>query len=164
MTAFLRPLRTLFLASFTFASGCIVVAQTNPFVGTWKFVPERSHFDRTAPKDIKLRFLIDKDQLREEEEITLSNGTTRTVVFIPQYDHQEHPLTMSGETKHKTHAVLWTRVDDRTIERRIDHDNGLEYTTERLSVSPDGQTLTETHLGKRPDGTPYEAVITFVRQ
>ena len=72
--------------------------------------------------------------------------------------------TMSGETKHKSHAVLWTRVDDRTIERRINHDNGLEHPTERLSVSPDGQTLTETHFGKRPDGTPYETVITLVRQ
>jgi hypothetical protein len=78
MTAILRALRTLFLASFTFTSACIVAAQTNPFVGTWKFVPERSHFDRTAPKDIKLRFLIDKDQLREEVEITLSNGAKRT--------------------------------------------------------------------------------------
>lgn len=145
MTAILHPL--LFLASFTFAGACMVAAQTNPFVGTWKFVPERSHFDRTAPKDIKLRFLIDKDELREEEEITLSNGTTRRAVLIPQYDNQEHPLTMSGETKHKTHAVLWTRVDDRTIARRINHDNGLEYTTERLSVSPDGKILTETHSG-----------------
>jgi hypothetical protein len=164
MTAILRALRTLFLASFTFTSACIVAAQTNPFVGTWKFVPERSHFDRTAPKDIKLRFLIDKDQLREEVEITLSNGAKRTWVFIPQYDHQEHPLTISGETKHKTHAVLSTRVDDRTIELRINHDNGLEYTTDRLSVSPDGQTLTQTHSGKRPDGTPYEEVIAYVRQ
>ena len=101
MTAILRALRTLFLASFTFTSACIVTAQTNPFVGTWKFVPERSHFDRTAPKDIKLRFLIDKDQLREEVEITLSNGAKRTWVFIPQYDHQEHPLTISGETNIK---------------------------------------------------------------
>ena len=164
MTAILRALRTLFLASFTFTSACIVAAQTNPFVGTWKFVPERSHFDRTAPKDIKLRFLIDKDQLREEVEITLSNGAKRTWVFIPQYDRQEHALTISGEAKHKTHAVLSTRVDDRTIELRINHDNGLEYTTDRLSVSSDGQTLTQTHSGKRPDGTPYEEVIAFVRQ
>lgn len=85
MIAILR--HVLFLASFTFAGACMVGAQTNPFVGTWKFVPERSHFDRTAPKDIKLRFLIDKDELREEEEITLSNGTTRGAIFIPKYDH-----------------------------------------------------------------------------
>ena len=165
MTTILRPLRALLLASFTFASACMVAAQTNPFVGTWKLVPERSHFDGPhPPKDIKLRFLIDKDQVREEEEITLWNGNTRTSFFILQYDHQEHPFTISGETKHKTHAVLLTRVDERTIEQRINHDNGLEYTTERLSVSPDGQTLTRTNSGKRPDGTPYEAVITFVRQ
>ncbi len=78
-------------------------------------------------------------------------------IFTPQYDHQEHPLTISGETKHKTHAVLWLRVDDHTIERRVNHDNGLEYTTERLFVSSDGQSLTETHLGKRPDGTPMRS-------
>ncbi len=136
-------------------------AQKNRFVGTWQFVPERSHFEGTAPKDIKLQFLIDKGELREKEEITRSNGTALITIFIPQYDHQEHPLTISGETKHKTHSVLWTGVDDHTIERRINHDNGLEYTTERLSVSSDGQTLTERHLGKHPDGTPYETVITF---
>jgi len=138
-------------------------APTNPFVGAWKLVPERSHFEGTAPKDIKVRFLIDKDELREEEELTRSNGSTRTAVFIPKYDGVEHPFTMSGETKHKSHAALWTRTDDRTIERRINHDNGLEYTTERLSVSPDGETLTETHFGKRADGTSYEIVIVLQR-
>jgi ketosteroid isomerase-like protein len=163
MSAILRLLRTLFLASFTFAGGCIVAAQTNPFTGTSKFVPERSHFEGTTPKDIKVRFLIDKDELREGEELTRSNGSTRTAVFIPRYDGMEHPFTMSGETKHKSHAALWNRPDDRTIERRIDHDNGLEYTTERLSVSPDGETLTETHFGKRPDATSYETVIVLQR-
>lgn len=48
--------------------------------------------------DIKLRFSIDNGQLKEEEEQTLSNGTTRTAIFIPQYD------------------------------RRIRHDKGLTYT------------------------------------
>ena len=71
---------------------------------------------------------------------------------------------MSGETKHKTHAALWTRIDDRTIERRINHDNGLEYATERLSASADAQTLTETHFGKRPDGTAYETVWAFAKR
>ena len=47
----------------------------NPFVGTWKFLPERSHFDRTSPKDITLRFVIEKGELREEEEVVLSNGS-----------------------------------------------------------------------------------------
>lgn len=138
-------------------------AQTNPFVGTWKLVPEHSHFDRAAPKDITLRFLIDNGELTEQEQVILSNGSTRTTIFIPQYDGLEHSFSMSGETKHKSHAVLWTRVDDRTIERRINHDNGLEYTTERLSASPDGQTLTETHSGKHPDGTPYETAIVLQR-
>src|SRR5215469_18223426 len=163
MVAILR--RHVLVAIFVFAGACLVAGQTNPFVGTWKLVPERSHFDGPhPPKDVKLRFLIDKDQVREEEEITTWNGATLTKSFIPQYDHQEHPFTISGETKHKTHAVLSTRVDDRTIEQRINHDNGLEYTTERLFVSPDGQTLTKTILGKRPDGTPYETVISFVRR
>ena len=163
MVAILR--RHVLVAIFVFACACLVAGQTNPFVGTWKLVPERSHFDAPhPPKGTTLRFLIDKDQVRIEREITLWNGHTRSSVIIPQYDHQEHPFTISGETKHKTHAVLSTRVDDRTIEQRINHDNGLEYTTERLSISLDGQTLTETDSGKRPDGTPYEFVLTFVRQ
>ena len=164
MVAILR--RHVLVAIFVLACACLVAGQTNPFVGTWKLVPERSHFDGPhPPKDVKIRFLIDKDQVREEEEVTTWKGATLTKEFILQYDHQEHPLIMSGETKHKTHAVLWTRVDDRTIECRINHDNGLEYTTDRWSVSPDGQTLTQKHSVERPDGTSYEQYfVKFVRQ
>ena len=49
-------------------------------------------FEGIAPKDIKLRFLIDRGELREEEELTRSNRIARTAIFILEYDGQEHPL------------------------------------------------------------------------
>jgi hypothetical protein len=145
--------------------GPLAAGPPDPFVGTWKFVPEQSHFaSGRQPKDIRLRFVMDNGRLREEEETIRSNGSTFTATFIHEYDGKEHPIAMTGETKHRTHTVRLTRIDERTVERRINHDSGQQYTTERLALSPDLKTLTEMHVGTGSDGRPYETVETFVRQ
>jgi hypothetical protein len=168
MTKNIELLRILVRPALLFGAAAMVAsmatAEPNPFVGSWKFVPDKSRFDRRAPKDIKLKFVIDEGLLREEEETTTSDGRRFVGSYVHQYDGREHPFNLSGETRHRTHTVLWTRIDANTVERRINHDNGKEYTTERLAVSPDGNTLTETHWGKHVDGTAYEVVESFVRQ
>ena len=139
-------------------------AQTDPFVGSWRFVPERSRFAGTGPKDIKLRFAVETGKLREESEVIAQNGKSLVAVNIHRYDGEEHPFELVGETRHSKHTIRWKRIDDHTIEIRVNHDDGKEYTTERQVISPDGKELTLTHSGQRPDGTPYESVYTFVRQ
>ena len=140
-------------------------AQTDPFVGNWRWVPEES---RSTPNITwKLKFVFENGQLREELESHLqskSKSGTRKSVGILQFDGQEHPFEVTGETKHSKHTVLWKRIDDHTVEGRINHDDGKEYSTERFVISPDGRKLTLTLLGQRPDGTQSESIITFVRQ
>jgi hypothetical protein len=60
--------------------------------------------------------------------------------------------------------ILWKRIDDHTVEGRINHDDGKEYSTERFVISPEGRKLTLTLLGQRSDGTQSEGMITFIRQ
>ena len=67
-------------------------AQTDPFVGNWRWVPERSRviFRGAVPKDIKYRFVVENGKLREESEIILPDGRSVPAVYIHQYDGQEH--------------------------------------------------------------------------
>ena len=111
-----------------------------------------------------MRFVVENGRLRMDGKIILRDGNSRTVVVIYQFDGQEHPTEVSGETKHRKHAVIQKRIDDHTIESRTNHDDGKEYSTQRLVVSPDGTELTLTQRGQRSNGTPSETVVTFIRQ
>ena len=153
----------LLIVLLTLTSPCDRLwAQTDPFVGNWRWVPEES---RSTPNITwKLKFVFENGQLREELESHLqskSNGRGRKSVGILQFDGQEHPFEVTGETKHSKHTILWKRIDDHTIEGRINHDDGKEYSTDRFVISPDGRKLT---LTMRSDGTQSEGMITFVRQ
>jgi hypothetical protein len=154
----------ILLLSLTSPCNRLWSAQTDPLVGNWRFVPERSRFAGTAPKDIELRFVVENGQLRQESKIILQNGRSRAVDNILQFDGQEHPFELVGETKHSKHTVLWKRIDDHTVEQQVNHDDGKEIGTMRFVISPDGKELTQTQRGQRADGTPSETVIKFVRQ
>ena len=156
----------LLIVLLTLALSCgRLWAQTDLFVGNWRFVPEES---RSTPNITwKLKFVFENGQLREELESHLqskSKSGTRKTVGILQFDGQEHSLEVTGETKHSKHTVLWKRIDDHTVEGRINHDDGKEYSTDRFVISPDGRKLTLTLLGQRSDGTESKTIITFVRQ
>jgi hypothetical protein len=141
-------------------------AQTDPFVGNWRWVRERSRSapGGTLPKDIKRKIVVENGKLREESESIQQDGSSRVLVFILEYDGKEHPVEAAADAVHRKHTILWKRIDDHTIEGRINHDDGKLYTTLRLVVSPDGSELTQTGRGQSSDGTPVETLLTFVRQ
>jgi len=145
----------LLIVLLTLMSPCdrLWSAQTDPFVGNW----------RSSNGD-ELRFVVENGQLRMEEKLILQPGRSRVADSILQFDGQEHPFELAGETKHRKHTIFWKRIDDHTVEGRINHDDGKEYSTRRLVISPEGRKLTLTLIGQRSDGTPSEGVITFVRQ
>ena len=146
---------SLLIVLLTLMSPCdrLWSAQTDPFVGNWR-----------SSNGGELRFVVENGQLRMDGKMILRDGNSRTVVVIYQFDGQEHPIEVTGETKHSKHTILQKRIDDHTIESRTNHDDGKEYSTERLVVSPDGSELTLTQRGQRSDGTPSETIITFVRR
>ena len=143
-------------------------AQADRFVGNWRWVPERSSrflYRETVPKDIKNRFVVENGTLREEFEIILPDGTfppSTSVYPFHQFDGQEHPYEGSADMTHRKHTILSKRIDDHTIERRMNHDDGTLITTDRLVISPDGRELTMTRFQQPSDGTP--TVLIFVRQ
>jgi hypothetical protein len=146
---------SLLIVLLTLMSPCdrLWSAQTDPFVGNWR-----------SKNGGELRFVVENGRLRMDAKMILRDGNSRTVVIIYQFDGQEHPIEVAGETKHSKHTTLQKRLDDHTIESRTNHDDGKEFSTERLVVSPDGSELTLTQRGQRSDGTPSETVVRFVRQ
>ena len=138
-------------------------AQTDPFIGTWRWLPEESRFSGPVLDDVKLKFVFENGQLREELRQYLGDKS-RVSAGILQFDGQEHPFEVTGDAKHRKHTIVWKHIDDDTVEGRINHDDGKEYSTDRFVISPDGRKLTLTLLGQRTDGTPTETVMTFVRQ
>ena len=138
-------------------------AQTDPFIGTWRWLPEESRFSGPVLDDVKLKFVFENGQLREElrqylgdknaQKAGYSKGGSRVSAGILQFDGQEHPYEVTGDAKHRKHTIVWKHIDDHTVEGRINHDDGKEYSTDRFVISPDGRKLTLTLLGQRSDGT-----------
>jgi hypothetical protein len=159
------PRLPLVILLLTLMSPCdrLWSAQTDPFVGTWRIVLPRP-YDATPSKNSEMRFVVEKGQLRMDFKFILPDGNTRSTVMVFQFDGQEHSFELTGETEHRKHTILSKRIDDHTIESQTNHDDGKEISTERYVVSPDGSELTLTQRGQRPDDTPFESIIRFVRQ
>jgi hypothetical protein len=78
-------------------------------------------------------------------------------------DGKEHTFTLP-DAKHNSHTSTCKLIDERTLERVVNHDNGKMVTTARTSVSSDGKTMKETWTGKTEDGKAIDLLYVFDKQ
>jgi hypothetical protein len=58
---------------------------------------------------------------------------------------------------------MYGRIDERTLEYTIDHDNGTMHTMTRHTISADGRTITEDSSGADEKGEPIRLEIVFTK-
>jgi hypothetical protein len=124
------------------AVAMVFAAAESPFVGTWKLNPTKSQF-----AGMTMTF----DQLPSGEMKTTSEGQSYTF----KTDGKEYPAIF-GMT------AAWKQIDPNTWEATYKM-QGQVSNIDKVSVSPDGKTLTIDSKGKRPDGTSFENSATFER-
>jgi hypothetical protein len=136
-----------------FASG--LLAQSDPFVGTWKLNPAKSKFAPGAPaKEVTFTFQMVGDQAT----------VTGTAPDGSPFKY-EVPLK-GGIGKFLTgpfEGVSAKRVKDNTLETSY-MKGGKEMLHVRSVVSKDGKSITDTAKGTDAQGKPVSGVAVWEKQ
>jgi hypothetical protein len=139
------------------ASG-VLLAQSNPFVGTWKLNLAKSKFiSGTPPKE----GMFTVQRVGDEDQITVNGTAADGSSFSLKYDLPDKGgagKILAGPFD----AVSGKVIDDSTREVSF-MKGGKEMTYIRL-VSKDGKTASETVKGTDPQGKPVSEVLLWEKQ
>jgi hypothetical protein len=135
-----------------------VMAQGNPFAGTWKLNPAKSHFDPGPAPQSQTRTWASDGKVFVKGINAAGKPTTHTFTINP--DGKAYPsigATDEGET------VATRRIDARTVEATFTR-NGQALETARYSVSEDGKVLTLVATGTPANPRSFHNVEVSDRQ
>ena len=150
------------VAMAVFASG--LLAQSNPFVGTWKLNSAKSKYTTgLAPKEITATIQIVGDQDQVSENGTAADGSHISLKYaFPDKGGPGKVLAGGNLAKNPFDAVSGNRMDD-TFDVRF-MKGGKEMLHTRTVVSKDGKALRETVRGFVPLGNPVSGVLVWEKQ
>ena len=146
---------TVFLAVFAWG----LLAQSNPFVGTWKLNPAKSKvISGASPKEATLTVQMVGDQRQVTVNGTAADGSSISLKYeVPDKGGAGKFLTgpfdaVSGKwTDNNTREVTWMK-------------GGKEMTHIHSVVSKDGKTTTITTKGTDVQGKSFSRVAVWEKQ
>jgi hypothetical protein len=141
-----------------FASG-VLLAQSNPFVGTWKLNPAKSKVTSSAsPKEETLTVQMVGDQRQVTVNGTAADGSSIWIKY--ETPARGGPGKILGGP---LDAVSGKLIDDNSYETSL-MKGGKEMLHHRLVVSKDGKTMRVTGEGTDAQGKPVSGVEVFEKQ
>ena len=132
----------------------------DPFVGTWKLNPSKSHYTAgTPPKDQTVTISESGENADIAVTITTADGNTVSYHFMtPQKGGTGTVVQGAGFD-----AVNAKLINETTRETHF-MQGGKEVRTVRTSVGKDGKTLRAIVKGADPQGKPLAATMLFEKQ
>jgi hypothetical protein len=158
--------RVLFLLGFLFFSSIAaspLLAQHNPFVGTWKLNVAKSKFEPgPAPKSMTRIVVADGDGAKYSFEGVGADGTATSYSFAVKYDGKDYPITGSGAPG-GADSISIKRVGLNKAESILKK-NGKEVGKSVAEISKDGTVSTIKSRGKAPDGKDFSFDSVYDKQ
>jgi hypothetical protein len=155
-----------FLLSFlvvTALAGVPLMAQTNPFIGTWKLNVAKSKSEPgPVPKSQTRTVVADGDGTKYTFEGVRADGTAISYSFTVKYDGKDYPITGSGAPG-AADSIAIKRVGTNKAEATLKKD-GKEVGKSVTEVSKDGTVSTVKSKGKTPDGKDYSTDSVYDKQ
>ena len=139
----------------------LLLAASNPCLGTWKLSPEKSKMEPGAPPPkggITMTYAEDGDVVRVTATVTLPDGNKKDIVHTQTYDSKPHDRY---EGKPNGETLTHRRIDGNTEETTWRKDGAVMIVTTRR-VSADGMTLTSTVTV--PGKAEPESIMVYERQ
>jgi hypothetical protein len=141
----------------------VVLAQSNPFVGTWKMNAEKSKFTPgPAPKSVTITNEAASDGVKSSSEVTQADGKNTTWSYTANYDGKDNPITGTGAPG-GADTVSLKRINANAIESILKKD-GKALSKARLAVAKDGKVMKIVARGKNAEGKPTSAVLVLDKQ
>ena len=153
-----RKIRILALAVIVLATGALLVAQDNPFVGTWKLNVAKSKYVPGPPPQSSTR-TWDAGGMVMVNGINAA-GKSTSYGYTVKEDGKEYP-TM-GAIPNTADKIASKKVDANTYEATFTK-AGKEVETTTFKVSNGGKTLTIHAKGSTPAG-PFDNLQVWEKQ
>lgn len=137
----------------------VLIAQSNPFVGTWKLNPAKSKVTSGAsPKEETLTVQMVGKQRQVTVNGIAADGSSISIKYETP-DKGGAGKILGGPLD----AVSGKRIDDNTYETSL-MKGGKEMLHHRLVVSNDGKTMRVAGEGTDAQGKPVSGVEVFEKQ
>ena len=144
-----------------FASG-IMLAQSDPFAGTWKMNPAKTKYSPApAPNSTSQTYEAQGNGVKFSSEGTAADGSRVAWSYTANYDGKDNPISGMGPNGADTIALK--RINANTIESTTKK-AGKVVATARLVVSKDGKVTTITVKGTNTTGPAVNNTIVFDKQ
>jgi ketosteroid isomerase-like protein len=154
-----RLLTVLAVTLFAQAAGGLVLAQSDPFVGTWKLNLTKSKFDPgPAPKSQTRTWAADGNVRVEGVDAA---GKPMAYEYPIRADGKDYPTT--GPVPNSADSISSKRIDANTIEATFTR-RGKPADTTRFVVSRDATVLTMTVKGTLPNGNALVDLLVWDKQ
>jgi hypothetical protein len=145
------------------AGSGLVLAQTNPFVGTWKLNLAKSKYDPGPPAKSQTRtYEVQGDTLKVSFDGVGADGSHIAYGYTFKYDGKDYPITGSG-TPGGADTIAVKRMDANTTDATVKKAGKVVLTTSAV-VSKDGKVTTITGKGTNANGQPMNYVSVYDKQ
>ena len=154
-----RLITVLAATLFAQAAGGLAVAQSDPFVGTWKLNVTKSKFHPgPGPKSQTRTWAADG---RVSVEGLNAAGKPVAYGYPIKADGKDYPTT--GAVPNSADTISSKRIDANTIEATFTR-RGKPADKTRFAVSRDAKVLTMTAKGTLPDGKALDDLLVLDKQ
>ncbi len=155
--------RVLFVLSLLVFSSGPLLAQNNPFEGTWKLNLSKSKFEPgPAPKSLTRTVVAQADGAKYTFEGIAADGKPIAFSFTVKYDGKDNPVSGSGMPGGADSIAI--RLVGTNKAEAIQKKGGKEVAKSEAEVSKDGKVTTVKTNGTTTDGKTLHSVSVYDKQ
>ena len=141
----------------------ILLAQSNPFVGTWKLNVAKSKYSPgPAPQSQTRTTEAQGDGVKVSTEGTSADGSRVAFGYTANYDGKDNPISGMGAPS-GADSIAFKRTNPNTVEYTLKK-AGRVVLTGRSVISHDGKVATLTTKGTNATGQPTSNVTVYDKQ
>jgi len=157
-----RILALVSVVALSLVASGVLLAQENPFFGTWKLNVAKSKYIGMQPPKSETRTVVAQG---DGEKVTYNgiaaDGSPISYSFTSNFDGKDSPI--SGTHPLGSDTVAIKRVDPNTT-RSISKKAGKTIFTSKTVVSKDGKVSTQMTIGVNGDGVPVDMTTVWDKQ
>lgn len=140
----------------------LLLAQTDPFLGTWKLNVSKSKFVPGPPRKSETRFVVSGPMgLNVSIQRVNGDGSTQEFQYTSNLDGKSYPIV--GQGPRGANTIVATLTAPRTIQSILKKDSEVVATGTSV-VSQDGRVLTITTKGTDANGEAFHSVAVYDKQ
>jgi hypothetical protein len=140
-----------------------LIAQTNPFLGTWKLNVTKSKFEPgPAPKSLTRTIVANGGGAKYTFEGVTADGKPISYSFSTKYDNKDTPVSGSG-LPGGADSITFKPIAGNKVSTALKK-GGKEIGSAEIEVSKDGKVTTVKSKGKLPDGKEFHSESVYDKQ